>query len=171
MKITRRNLLVLVSGIVAAGAVTPSFAAGTVVNVSLWDKGPNSMDMLGEGKMMGFGMGMMAGKMKNEMMGISLDVQEVAAGDVTFEAVNNSKDFVHEMIIIPAPASGKPLPYNKDMERVEEETAGSLGEVSELDPGKKGALRVELKPGKYILLCNVPGHYALGMWTVINVTG
>jgi len=71
----------------------------------------------------------------------------------------------------PSPASGKPLPYDTETERVKEELAGSLGEVSELDPGQKGALRIELKPGKYIIYCNIPGHYALGMWTTFNVTG
>jgi len=43
--------------------------------------------------------------------------------------------------------------------------------VSELAPGKSGVLRIALKPGKYILYCNAPGHYALGMWTEITVTG
>jgi uncharacterized cupredoxin-like copper-binding protein len=26
-----------------------------------------------------------------------------------------------------------------------------------------------LKPGRYILYCNIPGHYALGMWTLLTV--
>ncbi len=169
MKITRRNLLVLLSGMVATSASTPSFAAANVVNVSLWDKGPNSMDMLGKGKMMG--MGMMAGGMKMAMMGITTDVKKIPAGNVTFEATNDSKDIIHEMVLAPVPADGKPLPYDTETERVKEELAGNLGEVSELDPGQKGALRVEMKPGKYILYCNIPGHYALGMWTTINVTG
>jgi len=171
MKMTRRNLLMLFSGAIAASTVTPAVAAGNIVNVSLWDKGPNSMGMLGKGKMMGMGMGMMAESMKMGMMGISIDVKQVPAGEVTFEVVNDSKDIVHEMIVAPVPAGGKPLPYDTDSERVDEEAAGSLGEVSELDPGQKGALRVELKPGKYILYCNIPGHYALGMWTLLNVTG
>ena len=34
-----------------------------------------------------------------------------------------------------------------------------LGEVSELDPGKSGTLTLTIKPGKYLLVCNVPGHY------------
>lgn len=43
--------------------------------------------------------------------------------------------------------------------RVDEDKAGDKGEVSELDPGKSGTLTVELKAGKYLLICNVPGHY------------
>jgi len=28
----------------------------------------------------------------------------------------------------------------------------------------------ELRPGNYILSCNVPNHFANGMWTVLTVT-
>ncbi|WP_281408400.1 hypothetical protein [Mesorhizobium sp. B2-3-14] len=35
--------------------------------------------------------------------------------------------------------------------------------MSELDPGKSGTLIVDLKPVKYLLICNVPGHYGAGM--------
>jgi uncharacterized cupredoxin-like copper-binding protein len=31
--------------------------------------------------------------------------------------------------------------------------------VSELDPGASGTPAVVLKPGKYLLICNVAGHY------------
>jgi uncharacterized cupredoxin-like copper-binding protein len=41
--------------------------------------------------------------------------------------------------------------------------------VSELDPGKSGALTITLEPGLYLLFCNVPGHFISGMWTTITV--
>jgi uncharacterized cupredoxin-like copper-binding protein len=44
------------------------------------------------------------------------------------------------------------------------------GEVSELNPGATGSLTVALKPGRYLLICNVPGHFASGMWTEFEVT-
>jgi uncharacterized cupredoxin-like copper-binding protein len=25
-------------------------------------------------------------------------------------------------------------------------------------------LTADLKPGRYVLICNLPGHYAMGMW-------
>ena len=50
-----------------------------------------------------------------------------------------------------------------------EDAAGHLGEVSELDPGKSGSLSMKLDPGTYMLLCNVAGHYMAGMWTTITV--
>ena len=45
-----------------------------------------------------------------------------------------------------------------------------MGEVSELDPGKSGSLTVTLNPGKYLLICNDPGHYVSGMWAEFDVT-
>jgi uncharacterized cupredoxin-like copper-binding protein len=53
--------------------------------------------------------------------------------------------------------------------KVDEEGSVHLGEVSELDPGKSGTLTVDVKPGKYILYCNITGHYMSGMWTLIDV--
>jgi uncharacterized cupredoxin-like copper-binding protein len=61
------------------------------------------------------------------------------------------------------------LPYVADENRVDEDKAGDKGEVSELDPGASGSLAVDLKPGKYVLICNVPGHFASGMWTEFTV--
>ena len=76
---------------------------------------------------------------------------------------------VHEMVISPVKEMHTPLPYDKVGNKVDEDAAGHLGEVAELEPGEKGALKLTLKPGSYILYCNVPGHYALGMWTLLTV--
>jgi uncharacterized cupredoxin-like copper-binding protein len=70
---------------------------------------------------------------------------------------------------MPIPAGGKGPPYSDKDARFDEDAAGALGEVEELDPGKSGDLTLSLKPGKYALACNVPNHYANGMWTVLTV--
>lgn len=171
MKLTRRNWLVAASGFVVTVSAGPVFARSRVVKVSLWDKGANSMNMLGHGEMMGMGMGM-GGKVKGmpmAPMGIRASSQTISAGEVTFEVTNLSKQMVHEMVISPVKDTKTPLPYDKEGNKVNEDAAGHLGEVAELAPGKKGALKLTLKPGSYILYCNVPGHYALGMWTLLTV--
>ena len=61
------------------------------------------------------------------------------------------------------------LPFVANENRVDEEATHDLGEVSELDPGKSGSLTVDLKPGLYVLFCNVPGHFMAGMWTTLKV--
>jgi len=139
---------------------TPSDAA-TTVKVSLWDKGENAE--------MPSNIGMGAKDRSKATMGIKLSTVSIPAGDVAFEATNDSKDTEHEMIVAPVPAGGKPLPFNAAENRVDEEAAGSLGEVEELDPGKSGTLRLNLKPGNYVLFCNIAGHYKAGMWTLLTV--
>ena len=168
MTISRRNVLALFATAAAAGFTTPTFAAGHVVDVSLWDNGPNAMNMLGKGKMMGMGMG---AKMGMAPMGIKTSTKTVPAGEVTFKVSNDSTSIIHEMVLAKVDDPGKPLPYDKDKERVDEDAAGDLGEVADLEPGKTGALTKTLTPGNYILYCNIPGHYALGMWTLLKVTG
>ena len=89
-------------------------------------------------------------------------------GEVTFQVTNACKSAVHEMILSPAPDTSKLMPFNANESRVDEEKAEHLGEVSELDPGKSGALTVTLKPGTHLLHCNVPGHYMSGTWNTIT---
>ena len=59
------------------------------------------------------------------------------------------------------------LPYNDSEQQVDEDAAGNLGEVADLDPGKSGEITLELKPGYYAMFCNIPGHYMAGMWKII----
>ncbi len=172
MTLTRRDTLVLfaASATVAAAAGRPALAAGTVIKVSLWDKGDMSMDMLGKGKPMGMGMMGADMAMKMAMMGITPDLDTVAAGEITFDVINDSRSMIHEMVVSPVADPTVPLPYMVDEEKVDEDAAGHVGEVAELDPGKGGALTVTLEPGSYILYCNIPGHYTLGMWSLLTVT-
>jgi uncharacterized cupredoxin-like copper-binding protein len=139
-------------------------SADSIIKVSLWDKG-GEMDM---SKMMGMGMGM-HGNTKMAMMGIDIDKKSVPAGKVTFEVKNASKEIQHEMLVSPIANEDVVLPFIENENRVDEEKSGDLGEVSELDPNKSGALTLDLKPGLYILFCNIPAHYMMGMWTVLKV--
>lgn len=66
------------------------------------------------------------------------------------------------MLVVPAPADGK-LPYDEKESKFDEDKAGSRGEVEELKAGKSGELTLNLKPGTYVLSCNVANHYADGM--------
>jgi uncharacterized cupredoxin-like copper-binding protein len=143
-------------------------ALATDVLVHLWDKGKDAMANADLTKPMGMAMPG-AGDMSKATMGITVDSNDIHAGEITLVAINDSKVLVHEMLIAPVRSTYSPLPYDNVKMRVDEDAAHSLGEVSELDPGQTGALTITLKPGTYILLCNVPGHYAMGMWTTIVV--
>jgi uncharacterized cupredoxin-like copper-binding protein len=165
MKFTRRKLVALATTVPITLFVGQAFAKTTVVNVSLWDRGAMSMNMLKMGPMMGMGMG----QMPNGPMGIKVSTATVAAGPVTFNVTNDSKDMVHEMVLSPIKDDKTALPYDKVGQKVDEDAAGHLGEVAELEHGQKGSLTINMKPGHYILYCNIAGHYVLGMWTLITV--
>ena len=153
--------------VAAAFAITGVFAApaladGTTVQVALWDKGasaPMAMDQ---------GLGMAHASQADTNMGIKLSKDKVRAGEVTFEVINSSQETVHEMLVIPAPSDGT-VPYDENEGKFNEDKAGSLGEVEETEPGNSGKLTLNLKPGKYILSCNIPNHFANGMWTTFTV--
>jgi uncharacterized cupredoxin-like copper-binding protein len=156
-------------GLALALLTGPAFAAGSLVKVSLWDKGAQSMAMVAKGPMMGMAMGEAGAKMPMAPMGIKVSTHDVKAGPVTFAVHNASKQLVHEMVLSPVKDAATALPYDKKGQKVDEDAAGHLGEVAELAPGKGGSLTIDLKPGQYILYCNIPDHYVLGMWTLINV--
>ena len=171
MQLTRRSLFGA-AAILPLGLSAPAFADLNVpvVKAFLWDMGPGSMDNLD--KVNGMGMGMSGTPDRaHATMGITTDLPSLPAGDITFEATNTSRDTIHEMIVIPIAPGEKEVPYNKDEMRIDEDAAGAIGEVSELDPGDSGTLTLKLKPGKYMLVCNIPGHYILGIWTYFEVTG
>ena len=102
-------------------------------------------------------------------MVIKTDPAKVKAGRVTLEAINQSKNLVHEVLVIPSLPEGRELPYDSKKDTVIEKRAHSLGEISELKPGARGKLTLSLKPGTYLLLCNQPGHYKSGMSTKLVV--
>lgn len=102
-------------------------------------------------------------------MEIVLDRHTVKAGEVTLKAINRSKTLVHEVLVLHDPGK-KPLPYDTKNAEVNEQKIRSLGEVGDLPPGHSGTLSLVLAPGRYLLFCNEPGHYADGMKTTLTVT-
>jgi len=93
----------------------------------------------------------------------------VPAGKVTYRIVNESKGLVHEMLLLKAPAAGK-LPYSDTAQRVNESKTVKLVDTGDIKPGASVTKTATLKPGKYLMICNQPTHYASGMKTAFNVT-
>lgn len=103
-------------------------------------------------------------------MMLKTDRQSVKAGPVTFMVSNDSKDLVHEMIVVSVADPNTRLPYDLKDDRVIESKIKDLGEASDLPPGTKKTLSLTLKPGDYILMCNQPAHYKTGMKANLTVT-
>jgi uncharacterized cupredoxin-like copper-binding protein len=100
----------------------------------------------------------------------------VASGSVTFVATNTGA-LNHELLILPEPADGPGTrPVGSDG-KIDE--SASLGEASKscgagagdgITPGTRSWVTVHLARGTYELLCDVPWHYASGMFSEIVVT-
>ena len=101
-------------------------------------------------------------------MRIVLDHKTIKPGRVTLHAENQSKNLVHEVIIV-RDDGAKELPMDAKHARVIESRVRRLGEISDLAAGKSGSLTVNLKPGNYVLFCNQPGHYQDGMFATLTV--
>jgi len=104
------------------------------------------------------------------MMSIRVDKSTVKAGEIHFAASNWSRGLLHEMLVIAVDNPNAPLPYDYGTGEVPEKQVKVLGEISELEPNGSGGLDLKLAPGTYLLLCNLPGHYAAGMVTPLTVT-
>jgi uncharacterized cupredoxin-like copper-binding protein len=98
-------------------------------------------------------------------MYIKPDVRSVPAGRTKF-TVANVGTLKHEMVVVKTPTPAGQLPTNAAGEASEK---GAVGEVSDLGPGRADALTLNLKPGHYALICNLPGHYKAGMFTNFRV--
>lgn len=146
-----RSMFPMVGLAAALAVLAPSLARAetTVVNVQLTD--PSTAANVS-------GMEMKA------------DPASVKAGPVSFKVANRSRSVLHEMLVVGPTSADAKLPYDEKAGRVVESRIHHLGEVSDLKPGKSGQLRLTLKPGTYLLLCNQPGHYEAGMKTVLTVT-
>ena len=158
------SLRLIAAIVIAATSLATALpaAAKATINVTLNNK-PLTSDLPTN-----LGMAMPGADMSKAVMGVFAVPSTVPAGEVTFNATNRSTDTIHEMILIKVKDPHQPLPYIAADNKVDEDAAGHLGEVSELDPGKSGSLTLKLDPGTYLLLCNVPGHYMAGMWTTIT---
>jgi uncharacterized cupredoxin-like copper-binding protein len=92
--------------------------------------------------------------------------------------VTNRGVITHELVVLPLIGGHGVGARTVDQDGTVEET-GSLGEVSAtcaagsrdgLAPTSTGWATLALPAGRYELVCNLPGHYAAGMYAELDVT-
>ncbi|MEE9278190.1 MAG: hypothetical protein V3V06_07235 [Dehalococcoidia bacterium] len=98
---------------------------------------------------------------------VTPDVTSVEEGDVT-SVVTNAGTTPHEFWIIATDLAPDALPVSGS--QVDTAQLNVVGNIEQFDAGLTMPLTVALTPGNYVLICNVPGHYQLGMFTAFTVT-
>ena len=100
------------------------------------------------------------------MTEFAFDPDEVVAkrGKVTITAPNDGQ-VVHELVLLKTDADPAHLPKKGD--EVDEST--SVGEVADVEAGSTKKATFTLAPGKYAMVCALPGHYEGGMYGSLTV--
>ena len=92
----------------------------------------------------------------------------VSTSDLRLVVHNRGPD-AHELIVVRA--RDLHLPLRADGSTVDEE-ALKRATVGVLEPGEPGSVRellLHLRPGRYMLICNMSGHFLGGMHTELVV--
>jgi uncharacterized cupredoxin-like copper-binding protein len=101
---------------------------------------------------------------------VQRDAAVVPAGTVSFR-IRNQGPTTHELIVVRTDRAPDELPLQSDGLTVDEEGPGVefLEEVEGLDIDDRETLVLDLAPGRYVLYCNLEGHYLGGMYEALTV--
>jgi uncharacterized cupredoxin-like copper-binding protein len=101
---------------------------------------------------------------------ITSPVATLPAGIVSFD-VSNRGPSTHEFVIFETDRPADQLPLGEDGLTIDEDSPflRHIGEFSQVDIGRTGTLVLRLPPGRYVLVCNLEGHYLGGMHLAMTV--
>lgn len=98
---------------------------------------------------------------------IKLDGTVGTADALTFTIKNTGED-THEFVVVKTDLAADKLPVVDD--KVSEDAVEAVDEVEDIQPGSTETLSLSgLAPGKYVVICNLLGHYGKGMRTEITI--
>ena len=106
------------------------------------------------------------------------DKASIPAGDVTFDVTNAGTQFKHEFVVMKTDLAPDAMPADSTG-KVNEEATGvaNVGETGDMDIGANKTLKINLKAGKYVLMCNIveaagnhESHFQKGMKIAFTVS-
>jgi len=97
---------------------------------------------------------------------ITVNVPSAKAGRVKI-GVRNLAAMEHSFEMIKTDLPPDKLPVDGASAKAKED--GKVGEIKSIPAGKSASVTVDLQPGKYAFICNIAGHYQLGMHTGFTV--
>ncbi len=101
---------------------------------------------------------------------IDLGATSVPAGDVTFQ-IRNAGTIEHEFVVVKTDLAADKLPMGEGEVDEDSPQLGAVDEVEDIEPGATPTLTVSLPAGHYVVFCNIPGHYQLGMHADFTTSG
>ena len=91
------------------------------------------------------------------------------AGEVTF-VVQNQGGIEHEFFVVRSELAPDALPLAQDGSQVDESQLDAVTKIEPFSSGETRTVTADLSSGNYLLLCNIPDHYQLGMRVAFAVT-
>lgn len=96
---------------------------------------------------------------------VELSVTTVKPGTVRF-GIKNEGGMEHSFELIKTDLAFDKLPTTADAKARED---GLVKQVKSLPVGKVSVVTADLAAGNYVIICNIAGHYQLGMRTALAV--
>jgi uncharacterized cupredoxin-like copper-binding protein len=100
---------------------------------------------------------------------INTSALTVKSGGVTFDIYNKGPT-THEFVVVRTPLRDDQLPIAADGLSIDEEALALVGEISDVHVWTDYTLELRLSPGRYVLFCNLDGHYLGGMTGTLLVS-
>ena len=97
---------------------------------------------------------------------ITLSVASVKAGAVKF-GIRNSGTMVHDFDLIKTDLAPDKLPIDGGSAKARAD--GLTKQMINIAANRSTTLSADLAPGSYVIICNVAGHYQLGMRVALKV--
>ncbi len=97
---------------------------------------------------------------------IVLSAASVKAGTVKF-GIKNSGGMAHQFDLIKTDLAADKLPVDAATAKAKED--GLVKQVLNIGPGKTATATADLQAGHYVIICNIAGHYQLGMKADLTV--
>jgi uncharacterized cupredoxin-like copper-binding protein len=94
----------------------------------------------------------------------------ITQGTSTF-TISNTGTIPHELLVFKSDLEPSAYPVDAAGD-IKEEGAGVtlLSDGDNIDPEGSQVRAIDLTPGTYLFVCNIPGHFKAGMFTVVTVT-
>jgi len=100
---------------------------------------------------------------------VAMNRKTAEAGEVTFWIANKGT-MEHEFLVVRTDYPDGEIPLDGDHFSEDAEGVTVVDEIPEFEVGLIKELKIELAPGAYQLLCNIPNHYKNGMHVAFTVT-